>query len=129
MTELRCDFDGEFPDDFFFRLGTLTRHQGWTVLGQMIRKTRHGWHVVVCVHEEISPVMVVAAQAILGSDWKRENFNLFRADRLHHLPAVWREACRWNALYTSHTHFNRRVPDGTDQGNGIKAEAAGKPVR
>lgn len=113
MTELRCDFDGPLPEDLEFRIGTLCRHQRWPVERVMIRKTRHGWHVIVMVTADLDPLIVVAAQAILGSDWKRENFNLARAQVLDDCPATWREARRWNALYTSHTHFNRSVPDGT----------------
>jgi len=117
MTELRCDYDGPFPDDFEFRLATLCRHHEWAVMSIMIRRTRHGYHAIVTIDNDVEPVIVVAAQAILGSDWKRENFNLFRAQQLDEMPPMWREAHRWNALYTSHTHFNRSVPDGTDQGS------------
>ncbi len=106
MTELRCDFDGPFPDDFDWRLRALARHQEWTVHHTMIRRTRHGWHVIVTLDNEVAPLIVVAAQAILGSDWKRENFNLFRAQRLPDVPSVWRESRRWNALYSSHIHFS-----------------------
>ena len=105
MTELRCDFDGPFPTDFEFRLTTLCRHQQWTVKQWMTRKTRHGWHAIVTIRETISPIITVAAQAILGSDWKRENYNLTRAEHLDEVPALWREARRWNALYTSHERF------------------------
>ena len=109
MTEIRCDFDGAFPADFEWRLSTLCRHQEWTVRHTMIRRTRHGWHVIVTLDNAVEPCIVVAAQAILGSDWKRENFNLFRVQQLAGMPAVWREARRWNALYTSHTHFKERA--------------------
>lgn len=105
VTELRCDLDGPFPEDFLYRVSVLCRHQAWTVTAIMIRKTKHGWHAIITLDAMVEPIIIVAAQAILGSDWKRENFNLFRAQQLPKLPATWREARRWNALYTSHVHF------------------------
>lgn len=106
-TELRCDFDGPFPKDWLFRLRALVREQGWTVDTIMFRKTAHGWHAIYTVTDSVDPVIVVAAQAILDSDWKRENFNLYRAPRLQDLPSCWREPKRWNALYSSHTHLSK----------------------
>jgi hypothetical protein len=65
------------------------------------RRTRRGWHVVVQVYTRrvVSPLFVVALQAILGSDSKRETFNLFRAVRLRQAPRAWQEIGRWNTLY------------------------------
>lgn len=129
MTEIRCDFDGPFPEDFFFRVRVLTRHQGWRVDRIMIRKTKHGWHAVVYIHARVSALGIVTAQAILGSDWQRENFNLYRARHWRDMPAEWREARRWNALYTSHVHFSWSVADATSQPTGTRRKrTAGKPV-
>lgn len=106
MTELRCDFDSRsLPADWFLRVQALARHQRWRVSSIMLRKSRHGWHVVVACANRLTPVTVIAAQAILGSDWKREVFNLYRAERLGNLPATWRTSKRWNALYSTHTHL------------------------
>ena len=108
MTEFRCDFDGPLPADLEWRVGVLTRHQRWTVEYVWYRKTRRGWHVIVRVAETVAPIVTVAVQAMLGSDWKRENYNLARAGQLANVPPSWREARRWNALYTSHTQVYRR---------------------
>jgi hypothetical protein len=65
------------------------------------RRTSRGWHVVVHVYtrREISPLFMVALQSILGSDSRRETFNLFRAVRLKQAPRAWQDTGRWNTLY------------------------------
>ena len=72
----------------------------WPVECVRYDRTRHGWHVLVGVEAELSPLMIVAAQAILGSDLKREAFNLMRVQRPRR--GFFRE--RWNVLYKSHSH-------------------------
>lgn len=101
LTELRVDYDGRLPADWFLRAQVLTRHHAWPVVFTMLRRTRHGWHLLIAVDAELDPVTVVAAQAILGSDWKREVFVLYRAARLGSYAPHWRLAKRWNALYSS----------------------------
>jgi len=59
-------------------------------------RTRHGWHVVIMLPVALEKTAIVALQAILGSDPRRETLNLFRA-----LSTVWdtfREE-RWNILF------------------------------
>jgi hypothetical protein len=107
MTELRLDYDGAVPRDFWRRLQVIVRHQKWHVQLVTQRRTKNGWHVVVRVREVVHPLVVVASQALLCSDWKRENFNLWRARFLGDVPREWQQAKRWNALYSSHTHLSR----------------------
>lgn len=57
-----------------------------------------GYHVQVHVQEPLDPVMVVTLQALLGSDYKREVFNLVRVRQLDYVPAFWQS--RWNVLYS-----------------------------
>jgi len=66
-------------------------------------RTKRGWHVVVWYYSRrpLKPVFVVAVQAILGSDSKRETFNLYRAVRLKDAPREWRKMGRWNTLYSA----------------------------
>ena len=40
-------------------------------------RTRRGWHVIIPA-PNLSPCELIAAQAILGSDPRRESLNLFR---------------------------------------------------
>lgn len=62
-------------------------------------RTRRGWHVVAMVDgPRLTPVTVVAMQAVCGSDWRRESFNLLRALQLPRVSPFWRE--RWNVLYS-----------------------------
>lgn len=64
-------------------------------------RTRRGWHIVVYGPRKyrISALETVAAQAILGSDWRRETFNLIRARNLAKAPPSWRKVGAWNTLY------------------------------
>lgn len=102
MTHLLLDFDGALPRDLYARVsGSCTRLWGWTVEGMRIDRTRRGWHVVVALRERVAPALVVAAQAILGSDPNREAFNLMRVRRLRTQAAFWRE--RFNVLYSRHS--------------------------
>lgn len=62
-----------------------------------MRSTAH-WHVVIESNGlRLTPAETVALQAILGSHWRREAFNLTRACVLKSAPRVWRT--RWNVLY------------------------------
>ena len=101
MTLLYLDVDGEIPPGFLFRLLHCIRLWGWPLEAVRYDRTARGWHVVVGVRRRLSPAIVVAAQAILGSDPKREAFNLMRVQQLRHLPAFWRS--RFNVLYSRHS--------------------------
>jgi hypothetical protein len=60
------------------------------------------WHVVVAMYCKRlpPPVAIVALQTLLGSDWKRETFNLVRARNLGRVPRAWQHLARWNTLYS-----------------------------
>ena len=64
--------------------------------------SRRGWHVEIVLARRVSPQSLVAAQALCGSDFKRETFNLFRARRLRFVDRWWREPSRWNVMYHAH---------------------------
>jgi hypothetical protein len=69
---------------------------------QIKRSNSQGWHVRISTRATWarSAVAVVAAQSILGSDSKREMFNLMRALRLPSRARFWRErGHRWNPTY------------------------------
>lgn len=101
MTELKLDFDSErLPEDFVDRLGMLVRLFNLRIVATSYCRTRHGWHVVVLVNRSCSFLRVVAFQVLLGSDWKREAFNLRRATKWRDVPPFWRE--RANVLYRRH---------------------------
>lgn len=102
MTNILCDFDGEFPDDFVKRLELVSRLQRLRVQWWRVDRTRHGHHVVIAVSNRLGAVRVVLIQALLGSDWKRETYNSRRA-LLRALPRFWRK--RRNVLY--HRHYRR----------------------
>lgn len=58
--------------------------------------TCHCQPLFECQHD-VEPLEVVCLQLLLGSDPKREAFNLLRAHNLGDAPAFWRD--RWNVLY------------------------------
>lgn len=64
-------------------------------------RTRRGWHMVVYYRgvKRFTAAQIVAAQAIAGSDWRRETFNLVRARHLTSAPKSWRRVGVWNTLY------------------------------
>ena len=99
MTLLKLDFDRPIPRDFFFLLRHYTMLWDWTVEAVRYDRTRRGWHVVVAVRDDVPPMGIVAAQAILGSDLAREGFNFMRT--LHRPRGFFRN--RWNVLYKSHS--------------------------
>lgn len=93
------------PDDFADRLGLVARLHRVRVLCVRIDRTRHGWHVVVWLSRRFALMRVVALQAVLGSDWKRELFNSVRVVRLAGVGDAWRD--RANVLFTRHTRSVR----------------------
>lgn len=63
-------------------------------------RTRRGWHVEIYSDAKLKAAEMVALQAILGSDYRREAFNLFRATKLSLVPRFWRALPNWNVLHT-----------------------------
>lgn len=101
MTELKLDFDSdEIPTDFMDRLRMLVRLHLLRVLAVGYTRTRHGWHVRILLSRRVGFLRLVAFQAILGSDWKREAFNSRRATKWRDVPPFWRQ--RANVLYRRH---------------------------
>ena len=100
MTLLYLDIDGPLPDAIVYKIVATCRLWDWRLAGVRFDRTRNGWHVVVAVRKRLPPVVVVAAQAILGSHDKREAYNLLRVMQLDRVPRFWRR--RWNVLYSSH---------------------------
>lgn len=62
-------------------------------------RTRRGWHVIVELNERLQAAELVALQAVLGSDNRRECLNLMRVIgmRKHPVSPFWRR--RWNLLF------------------------------
>lgn len=65
-------------------------------------RTRRGWHVVIALRERLEPAELVALQACMGSDRRRETLNLLRVIGMRRSPirsTFWHT--RWNLLYAS----------------------------
>ena len=68
-------------------------------LSECRSRSGRGWHVVMRVRPApTSATEVVALQALLGSDARREACNLYRALSMSSAPQWMRD--RWNVLYT-----------------------------
>lgn len=100
MTTLCCDIDGRLPPKLMAWITQCCRMWGWPLVAVAFDRTRRGWHVRVIVDGEVDPAAMVAAQAIFGSDPRREMFNLMRLHGLGEQPAYWQG--RWNVLYSEH---------------------------
>lgn len=100
---LFLDFDDEIDSEKFLRHVKMISSMASVDLDvKAIHKTARGVHVILDAEwrdrKPIEPVEVVCLQILLGSDFKRESFNLLRAHSLGDAPAFWRD--RWNVLYS-----------------------------
>ena len=103
---LRCDYDDAIPRQMAARVQFVARVFALRVRFVRYDRTRRGHHMVVdCRGAALSPTETVLAQALLGSDWKREAYNAGRARVLSRQPSFWRESSRWNVLY--HRHWRK----------------------
>lgn len=82
--------------EFWRRFPRVCRVIGNRPLWFRYDRTRRGWHVVIYWRYEMSPWMLLALQAILGSDWRRESMNFARlaSGRTDRFSME-----RWNILY------------------------------
>jgi hypothetical protein len=115
------DFDGPLPSNFLSFLTTCAKLWQWPLEAVRIDKTKRGYHVVIGVKKRLPDAFKVASQAILGSDRKREAFNLMRVSRLKQMPKFWRD--RWNVLYASHLHGLSVVHRGHSRAHGRRTRA------
>lgn len=99
-TILRLDYDRpRLPRDVFTRAVNALRWLRLRAVAFVCRRTARGWHVKIAVSRRLNALSVVALQALLGSDPKREVFNLLRARALRRAPPEWRS--RYSVLFRS----------------------------
>jgi hypothetical protein len=79
---------------------TVLRMCGLHVQYMRDDRTRKGWHRIIKVREKLSPAELVALQACLGSDRRREGLNLMRLLRTRKRGLSNFERGRWNILYS-----------------------------
>ena len=101
MYDIKLDFDGRLPRRLLDNVRALFRWVGGRPAAVALWRTRHGWHVLVksraaWLRDDLA---LVAAQAVLGSDAKREMFNLMRVVRLDRSTPLQRRRRRWNVFY------------------------------
>lgn len=93
---VKCDWDGTVPCDIIARVAFVARVLRVRVVALRVDRTRNGYHGVMHLSRRVSATTLVALQAIFGSDWKRETFNLARVRKLSEHPQ-WQD--RWNLLF------------------------------
>jgi hypothetical protein len=98
MTRVKLDLDGRLPSDIDDKLRWAFTTLMWRVLWYSFYRTQNGWHIEVEVTNRVHIWRVVALQAILGSDYRRELFNLRRTGNWRMLPVSARE--RANVLFS-----------------------------
>ncbi len=104
MTLIYCDHDTRTAPTVIPFITECCKRWGWKLEAIRYDRTRRGWHIIVGVRTRVPPALIVAAQAIWGSDKRREMFNVMRVQNLANVPRFWRS--RFNVLYQSHS---RRV--------------------
>jgi hypothetical protein len=92
---LYLDFDHAMGTSRLRSVYTLARLCGFKIRWVRCDRTAHGWHMVVAIQNRLPALALVAAQAILGSDFRRESLNLMRC--LSRPSAV--RARYWNILF------------------------------
>jgi len=94
---LRMDYDRLRIGRAYSRVMGALRWLRLRPVAVVFRRTERGWHMKVALTRRCQPLVVVALQAILGSDPKREVFNLLRARALPRVPVEWRN--RYSILF------------------------------
>lgn len=114
MTRIKVDLDGRLPRDIGTRVQWTLRVLKVPVEWWSVTRTRRGYHLEIAIRRQWHPWRVIAVQAILGSDRRRETFNLRRVAAWRTLTPFARS--RWNVLFTQKHHISLRETqnDGTD---------------
>ena len=103
MTLLKVDIDGPLPPNLLAWVTQCCRLWRWPLVGVRFDKTRRGWHVVVGVRRKLDLPTTICAQALFGSDKKRELLNLMRAEAIRSGRVPKAHAKYANVLFYSHS--------------------------
>lgn len=98
---IKLDFDQKIDfDRLCTSIEVYTKHSGNKLKDLDLYRTTNGWHCYLYFSKDIAPVNIVALQAIMGSDYIRELFNLFRANNNNISDRDW------NVLFRKKYEFN-----------------------
>jgi len=90
MSLIKLDYDGHTLHTYDKRKWII-KYLGLTFEWIEIHNTVHGgFHVRIKLKENLKPLEILAIQVLLGSDYKRETYNLLR---------VRNKIKNWNALF------------------------------
>jgi hypothetical protein len=88
-----CDYDKPDKPATGYHVARVARMLNAKPLWTRLDRTKNGWHMVIQWNREFAPLEVVALQAALGSDVKREAYNLGRV--MSGKATDW----KWNVLF------------------------------
>jgi hypothetical protein len=103
-TRIKVDLDGALPRDMDDKINWAMQTLRWPIVWYSYYRTQNGWHLEIETSKRVHVWRIVALQAILGSDYRRELFNLRRTGNWRRLSAFARE--RANVLFISKHTFN-----------------------
>jgi hypothetical protein len=113
MVRLKVDYDtSRLPARLAARIGHCVSAAGLRVEWWSLYRTARGWHLQVECRGRAQPFAIVALQAMLGSDWKREAFNIGRVRGLRYADPATRNG--WNILFRRkiRVHIKRNANNG-----------------
>ena len=88
-----CDYDsGEWSPPYPL-ICRIARMLDIVPVWSRYDRTEHGWHLVIQWNRSFTPLEIIAIQAVLGSDRKREAYNLAR------VFSGKASNARWNLLF------------------------------
>ena len=100
-TVLKIDIDKTKIDFFTFKgIQLLSRHFHLKKLIIKKSPSKKGWHIILCLKEEMTDSEIIAWQFAIGSDKFRERYNLLR----HTTGNSMKE---WNLLFAE--KVNRKI--------------------
>lgn len=88
-----CDYDKPDRPPTWYHIARVARMINASPLWMRLDRTKNGWHMVICWNRDFKAIETVALQAALGSDVKREAYNLGRV--MSGKAKDW----KWNVLF------------------------------
>lgn len=100
MTTIKLDFDKkEFS---WHRINKVILLLRLDITDVSVEKSKHGWHITLNIKNKMNDHEIVCVQSLMGSDYKRECFNLLRV----HSGKFPNQS--WNVLFKK--KFNLVIP-------------------
>lgn len=101
MTCLKLDIDNYLSITRIFEVNSIyTSCSDNELINLRVFKTNHGYHVYLWYRNKIPDHEIIMLQMAMGSDFRRELFNMIRIRK-------WNSQSNWNVLFTRKYKFHR----------------------